>query len=421
MFIIPHQGVCDPHPHVWNGKVWLFTSHDRGQGNPIYRDDDWRLFSSDDLVNWKLEYTLHPEDTYLGKDEECYATDGAYRNGKYYFYFSDQQRSTGVAVSETGPAGPYKDALGKPLLPPWFVDTASYDPTVFIDDDENKTPYIIWGYTVIGKDYYIARLNDDMISLAEEPRKLDIGKAWANDATWMTKHDGVYYLNSHGGVYATSDNIYGPYTYRGCFAHDAFTDHGTFFTYHNQTYLCYAVPEDYRSMSEPMDRFYRSAKIIYAHYKDNGDVVTDDCMYDYGVGQYDTAWGDIRAEWFFAASDGIEKRENVVNGASGFGLQAIGNNAYAAFPKVRNMNQNAEITFIVSNGTTVPCEIEIRAGSPFDHVLGAVKVNPTGAWDAYTEVTTKLENPCGQNDLCFVFRSEAEGEALRFDAFRVRR
>ena len=174
MFIIPHQGVCDPHPHVWNGKVWLFTSHDRGPGNPIYRNDDWRLFSSDDLVNWKLEYTLRPEDTYLGRDEECYATDGAYRNGKYYFYFSDQQRSTGVAVSENGPAGPYKDALGKPLLPPWFVDTASYDPTVFIDDDENKTPYILFGYTVIGKDYYIARLNDDMISLAEEPRKIDI-------------------------------------------------------------------------------------------------------------------------------------------------------------------------------------------------------------------------------------------------------
>ena len=78
--------------------------------------DDWQLFSSDDLLNWKLEFVLKPEDTYLKKCQECYATDGAERNGKYYFYFSEQQRSTGVAVADR-PEGPYKDALGKPLLP----------------------------------------------------------------------------------------------------------------------------------------------------------------------------------------------------------------------------------------------------------------------------------------------------------------
>ena len=100
MRIIPNQGVCDPHVHIFNGKAFLFSSHDYGPGQSNYRMDDWQLFSSDDLLNWKLEFVLKPEDTYLKKCQECYATDGAERNGKYYFYFSDQQRSTGVAVAD---------------------------------------------------------------------------------------------------------------------------------------------------------------------------------------------------------------------------------------------------------------------------------------------------------------------------------
>ena len=145
MRIIPNQGICDPHVHEYNGKLFLFATHDRCPNNPIFRMDDWKVFSSDDLLNWKLEYTLHPEDTFLGQCEECYATDAAERNGKYYMYFSYHQECTGVAVADR-PEGPYQDALGEPLLPPWMVDTASYDPTVFIDDDEAKTPYIIFGY-----------------------------------------------------------------------------------------------------------------------------------------------------------------------------------------------------------------------------------------------------------------------------------
>ena len=145
MRIIPKQGVCDPHVLIWGGKAYMFSTHDRGPENTGFHMDDWRIFSSDDLLNWKLEYTFHPEDTFLGPCDECYATDAAERNGKIYLYFSKGQQCTGVAVSENGPAGPFRDALGKPLLPAGLADTPSYDPAVFIDDDENHTPYIVWG------------------------------------------------------------------------------------------------------------------------------------------------------------------------------------------------------------------------------------------------------------------------------------
>ena len=107
MRIIPKQGVCDPHIRVYNGKVYMFTTHDKSPDNDNFIMEDWRIFSSDDLLNWKLEYTFYPEDTFLGKVNDCYATDTAFRNGKYYLYFSKGQECTGVAVADH-PAGPYK-------------------------------------------------------------------------------------------------------------------------------------------------------------------------------------------------------------------------------------------------------------------------------------------------------------------------
>lgn len=410
--VFPDMGVCDPHVHIFDGKAYLFSSHDYGPEQPIYRMDDWRVFSSEDLVNWNLEFTLRPEDTFLGENHECYATDAAERNGKYYLYFSDQQRSTGVAVSENGPGGPYVDALGKPLLPQGLVDTACYDPTVFIDDDENKTPYIMFGYTVVGKKYYIARLNEDMISLAEEPKAVEVIDGWENDACWITKWGDTYYLNSHGGEYATSKNIYGPYTYRGRICEDCFTDHGTFFTFHNQTYFTYGVPENYGS-GEPLDPYYRTTKFVYAHRKDNGDIVTDDFIKIVGVGQYDATWETIKGEWFFGASDGIVKTET----ADGFELRGIKDGSHLTFPRICNMPANALLKFRVANGNDAPCTVEIHQENPKGKLLGRCVVGNTGGFNQFKSFKVALKNTAGKHGLCFVFHTKA-GEALRFEDFR---
>lgn len=409
--IFPNMGVCDPHVHIFDGKAYLFSTHDRGPGEPIFRMDDWRIFSSEDLVNWKLETTIRPEDTFLGPCEECYATDAAQRNGKYYFYFSQAQNQTGVMVSETGPAGPYRDALGGPLLPPCLAETPSYDPTVFIDDDAAQTPYIMWGFTLNGDHYYIARLNEDMISLAETPQKVEIENSWINDACWISKFNGVYYLNSHEGDYATSSSVYGPYTYRGKIMRDCFTDHGTFFTYHNQTYFTYAVPENYGS-GEPLDRFFRTMKIVYAHIKDNGELTTDEFIKKVGVGQYDAAWEEIKGEWFFDASDGIAKKET----ADGFELRGIADGMHLTFPKIHNLPKNATLRLRAANGSGVPCRIEVRKETPQGELLGSCMLASAGSFDDDQTVEIPLTNTAGTHGLCFVFRSEA-AEALRFDSF----
>jgi len=76
----------------------------------------WRAFSSTDLVHWTLASEMHPDHLYMGKTDQCWAGFGIPRNGKWYWYFSNHSIDTGVAVADSI-YGPWRDALGKPLLP----------------------------------------------------------------------------------------------------------------------------------------------------------------------------------------------------------------------------------------------------------------------------------------------------------------
>ena len=406
--IIAHQGVCDPRIHIFNGRAYLFSTHDDARGHPIYTMYDWQLFSSPDLIHWRKEFVLRPEDTFMGRITDCYATDAAERHGKYYWYFSEGQQCLGVAVSTNGPGGPYRDALGKPLLPKGLTPTAQYDPSVFIDDDPAHTPYLIWGYTVAGQQYHMARLNEDMNSLAEKPRPVTLINGWKNDAPFIMKHNGIYYLNSHGACYATATNVYGPYTFRGVFSHDQTVDHGGFFTWHNQKFFAYGVPDG--------DPFFRETKIVYAHFKDNGDIADDPFIEQspLGVGQYDARWEAIQAEWFFAASDGIRKREN----ATGFDVQNLAGGSWLEYPNVRHLNRDATLTFRIASANPNGGFIEVREQTKNGALLGRCKIPDTGSWTNYQLVTSRLKNRAGTNDLCLVFQGGG-GALARLDWFKT--
>jgi len=395
--IIPGQGVCDPHIHIFNGKAYLFATHDEKPGNSAYTMNDWWLWSSSDLINWKKEFTLDPANTYVGTWNKCYATDGATRNGKYYFYFSKHSLNTGVAINTTGPEGPYTDALGKQL-------TSGWDPTVYIDDDAKKTPYIIFG----GFPYKIAKLNEDMISFAETPQVVTYENiaSWtsSSDGNFIHKHNGLYYLNQHGQKYGTSTNIYGPYTYRGKYF-PSWNDHGTFFTWNNQDYLAYGLGD--------VDNFYRKTNLTYVYYKDNGDIIadTDVASSSLGVGQYDSK-KTIQAEWYFAASDGTTKKENT----SGFELRNLGNNSYLYYPNIRNCAANALMSFCVSSANASGGTIEVREGSTNGPLLGSCTVPNTDSWTTYQTISCTLANNTGDKSIYLVFKGSGT-ELMRLDYF----
>jgi len=230
--LVKDVGMSDPHIRVYNDTLYLYCGHDSDPDDPTWVMKEWRVFESTD----------------------CWAGDAATRNGQYYFYFSDRKRGIGVMKSDS-PAGPFKDALGEALVSPL------HDPTILIDDDPDQTPYIIYGDK--SDSYYLARLNEDMISLAESPRPVVIeGEEWEKAPEWMDKnylfkYRGTYYL-SWGRDYATSTNIYGPYTCRGSLGQGHHLDefaHGSFFWWKGQFYhsWCYYIRDGYK-YREPGER-----------------------------------------------------------------------------------------------------------------------------------------------------------------------
>lgn len=277
------KGVCDPHIYIFNDRAYLYASHDASADSTEFVMPDWWVWSSDDLVNWKWECTLKPEETYIGKPlDRCFATDAVCKNGKYYWVFSDMSEDSsqiGLVESDT-PVGPWRDPLGKPLIPRQ-TEYSVYDPAFY---KENEDVYLVFGKG----QYFIAKMNEDMHELAEEPRELIIenpegpyGKGWTDDKPYLHFHEGNYYL-SWGCFYAMSKTLYGPYRYTGCLVSAERTEpafqkatwphglqqgrHGNFFSWKNQWYFTYC------DMSGSGNRYYRDSWISYLHYEANGEM-----------------------------------------------------------------------------------------------------------------------------------------------------
>lgn len=211
--IIRDKHTADPAAFVEDGVLWLFTGHDRAGGQNTYVMDEWLLYSTKDMKHW-TEYPspMNIEAFEWADSKQAWAGHVAKRNGKYYWYISTNWCGIGVAVSDRI-TGPYKDALGKPLLTnedcfdsqhAW----ACIDPAIFIDDD--NTPYIFWG----NRECYYAKLKDSMTEIDGEVHRVDLPDF--TEAAWVHKYNGKYYLTYASGwpekiAYAMADKVSGPY------------------------------------------------------------------------------------------------------------------------------------------------------------------------------------------------------------------
>lgn len=425
--IIPSKGVNDPHIRIFDGKAWLSATHDKSIDNTGFIMEDWWIWSSEDLVNWKLECMINPEDTYIGKPfQGCWATDIATRNGKYYWYFSERNEQTGVMVADA-PTGPWTDPLGKPLLSADMTPTHEYDMGIF--EDESGDFYIVFGVW----DYYIAKLNEDMISLAEKPRKITIhnprgpynqdgknSEKPTDDKPFLHSYKGKYYL-SWGCFYAMADNVYGPYEYTGSVIEkESFAPgyeaptwphgfkqgrHGSFFEWHNQWYFAYC------DISQTGNRYFRDTFISYVHYRDNGEMALIR-VDGTGVGHYDADKGPIEAEDYFKAS-GITKVEGA---KGGFKVGSIDDGDYLVFNNVSGL-KNKSILQIKATDVGKPT-LEVRSDAPNGPVLTISPLNEKNniGQDVFEFDIPKLDT---HQNICFVFRGNRKN-LLEIDSFSFR-
>ena len=217
--IITHKHTADPAAMVSRDTLWLFTGHDSEGNQSGYKLKDWCVFSTTDMVNW-TEYPtpLRVADFAWDRTGAAYAAHAVERDGKYYYFISTNGSGIGVAVADR-PEGPYRDAIGHPLLTNEDCSGATHswvciDPAVFIDDDGQA--WIFWGNRIC----YCARLKDNMTEIEGPIKRIDFDGFAFTEAPWVHKHNGRYYLSYATGwpekiAYAMADRVDGPYEYKG--------------------------------------------------------------------------------------------------------------------------------------------------------------------------------------------------------------
>ncbi|WJK39728.1 family 43 glycosylhydrolase [Solwaraspora sp. WMMA2056] len=210
---------ADPNIAVFGDRFYLYATTDGFAG---WSGTKFSVFSSADLVNWTDHGVILDLETDVDwADNSAWAPTIAERDGKWYFYFSggkatgDTGKHLGVAVADS-PTGPFRDALGEPLVPAGTYPGQMIDPAVFTDDDGRS--YLYWGNGYA----YQVELNDDMVSF--DPAKVTSHRpAGYNEGAFVIKRDGRYYFmwsendtrsEDYQVAYAVGDSPLGPWSER---------------------------------------------------------------------------------------------------------------------------------------------------------------------------------------------------------------
>jgi hypothetical protein len=211
---------ADPHLTNVNGRYYLYPTTDGYAG---WSGTYYKAFSSADLVNWTDHGMIldHGPDVSWA-DNSAWAPAVVAKNGRYYLYFSgglasgDTSKHIGVAVADS-PTGPFRDALGRPLIRSGQYSGQMIDPMVFTDDDGQS--YLYWGQGVAR----VVPLNPDMVSF-DPARVRVITPPEYNEASFVLKRGGTYYFmwsendtrsEDYRVAYATGPTPLGPWTKHG--------------------------------------------------------------------------------------------------------------------------------------------------------------------------------------------------------------
>ena len=98
--IIRNQFTADPTARIFNGRIYLFPSHDII--SPVEPEKRWfsmpdyHMFSSTDLVEWTDHGVILSQEQVPWGNPKAYsmwAPDCVEHSGKYYFFFPDTPKS----------------------------------------------------------------------------------------------------------------------------------------------------------------------------------------------------------------------------------------------------------------------------------------------------------------------------------------
>ena len=277
--IIHDQFTADPTARVFNGRVYLYPSHDipapEGARQNWFCMADYHVFSSDNLVDWTDHGVIVTQNKVPWVRPDSYsmwAPDCVCKDGRYYFYFPSAPRegrgfAVGVATADR-PEGPFV-CEEKPI-----EGVTGIDPCVLIDDDGQS--YIYWA----GGPMRGARLKGNMKELDGEAQMMEGLPEGFKEGPYVFKREGLYYLTfpwvrKENGTetlaYATSRNPLGPWTFRGIIMAESpiacWTNHHSIVEFRGQWYLFY----HHNDYSPAFDKL-RAARIDKLRFNADGTI-----------------------------------------------------------------------------------------------------------------------------------------------------
>ncbi len=311
---------ADPSAHVFNGRIYVYPSHDIDSGIPSddlgtqYAMKDYQVLSMDRIGG---PVTVHPvaldiaDVPWAGK--QMWAPDAAEKDGKYYLYFPVKDKEgvfgIGAAVGDK-PEGPFK------AQPERIKGSFSMDPAVFKDTDGKYYMYFggLWGgqlqHWKTGKHTpqddtqppddqpalypQIARMADNMVEFAEKPKDVKIldenGKPLLSgdhdrrffEASWVHKYKDNYYFSystgdSHFIAYAMGKSPYGPFTWKGNILNPVlgWTNHHSIVEVDGKWYLFYHDAQ----LSNGVNHLRNVKQPIEIKYNDDGTIQPIDAYF----------------------------------------------------------------------------------------------------------------------------------------------
>ena len=422
--VVQTNFTADPAPMVHDGVLYLYTSHDEDDAPPgmgHFRMLDWKCYSSTDMANWTDNGTVASLATFpwAVQDNDAWAPQVVERGGRFYLYVpisvSGQPKNViAVAVADS-PLGPFKDALGHPL-----IDKAAgtIDPTVFVDDDGQA--YLYWG----NPNLWYVKLNRDMISYSGDIVKEPTKPGNYQEGPWFYKRNGHYYLAyastccPEGIGYAMSDGPTGPWVYKGHIMqpnegssgnHPAIVDYkGGSYAFGFNYRLNFALTDKHRER--------RSVCVAKFDYNPDGTIPTLPWWNSEGVPQIGALNPYERTEaeticW----SEGIKSEPCSEGGLNVYPTQD------GAYIKVKGVDFGDEgagtFTASVACGATAGSSkggsIELHLDSVVGPLIGTLSVPDTGG--QWKIETTAVTGPTGTHDLFLVFRTAPTASCFKAD------
>ena len=311
--LVTHIYTADPSAHVYEGKIYIYPSHDiphNGEDNDNgdeYQMQDYHVFTMDGIDADCIDHgeALNMRDVPWVRDQ-MWAPDVVYKNGKYYLVFPARDKEgnfrLGIAISEK-PEGPFAAEEN------YIEGSYSIDPAAFMDDDGKVYVYFggLWGgqlekyrtgvFDPQGKEPgpqepavmpRCAVMSEDMLSFAQPSVGVEILDENGNpilasdedrryfEGPWMHKYKGKYYLSystgtTHYIVYATGDNPLGPFTYQGRIMEPVigWTTHHSIVEFEGKWYIFYHDCEYSGGINHR-----RTIKFTELHYNEDGSIQT---------------------------------------------------------------------------------------------------------------------------------------------------